>query len=575
MRIFTMNSRPARLTLTLAIAAGLGQAVTKGPDTGGYSGTDATVFSFTDISGAGGGAGVLAGIDDGTAVLTLPFAFRFYGQSYTLACVSSNGALYFISAASACNGLVDFANTDLTVAPPPGDLPAVLPFWTDLTFQVAGAGSVFYATLGTAGNRRFVVQWNNAYPQGSPNPVTFQVILFEANNNLLFQYQNVSLGSGNPSHNGARATIGVHNKGGKVSGQQISWSFDAPVVGDQTALLFIGGLPTATVAASAQGQYSDQVQLSATVSGAGVSGNVAFSVNGTSVGSAAVGSGGTATLPYAITLAAGMYPIAAQFTSSTGFLSSNGSSTLTVTREDAVVKPDASNPLTVTVSASGGTTGPFTLKAAITEANDDTTDGDTSKATPVTFVMTPLAGGAPISCAATTSGGGVGRALTATCAFNQVPVNVYQIAITVGGNFYTGSAQTTLAVVDPSLGFATGGGTLSHNSVSAQFQFDFKYQKDGSLQGSFAYSEPRPSGTVTLTGTAVASMSIVGNEAIIFGTATLNNTPGYAFRLTVLDNGQPAKDQVGLQVVAPDGSVRADLMFAPIALSGGNLQVHQ
>src|SRR5258706_5950516 len=60
----------------------------------------------------------------------------------------------------------------------------------------------------------------------------------------LFRSQNVSLGSGNPSHNGARATIGVHNKGGKVSGQQISWSFDAPVVSDQTALMFIGGLPT-------------------------------------------------------------------------------------------------------------------------------------------------------------------------------------------------------------------------------------------------------------------------------------------------------------------------------------------
>src|SRR5258706_7341826 len=159
----------------------------------------------------------------------------------------------------------------------------------------------------------------------------------------LFRSQNVSLGSGNPSHNGARATIGVHNKGGKVSGQQISWSFDAPVVSDQTALMFIGGLPTATAAASAQGQYSDQVQLSATVSGAGVSGNVAFSVNGTSVGSAAVGSGGTATLPYGITLAAGIYPITAQVTSSTGFVSRDCSSAMTVSRGHAVVEADATD----------------------------------------------------------------------------------------------------------------------------------------------------------------------------------------------------------------------------------------
>ena len=56
-------------------------AANKGPDSGGYSATDATVYSFIDISGPGGGASVLSNADDSTAALTLPFTFGFYGTN--------------------------------------------------------------------------------------------------------------------------------------------------------------------------------------------------------------------------------------------------------------------------------------------------------------------------------------------------------------------------------------------------------------------------------------------------------------------------------------------------------------
>ena len=233
-----------RLTRAVAVAliacvgsAGL-IATTKGPDAGGYSGTDATVYSFIDISGGAGGISVLAGTDDGTVPLTLPFAFQFYGQAYTQVCVSANGALYFITSDSACASIVDFANTDLSTVGPPGDRPAALPLWSDLTFQVVGAGAVFYQTIGSAPSRRFVVQWNNAYPQGSPDPVTFQVVLSESNGAVLFQYKTVGLGQGNPASNGAQATIGLRNAGAPANSQQIAWSFRVPVVADNTALLF-------------------------------------------------------------------------------------------------------------------------------------------------------------------------------------------------------------------------------------------------------------------------------------------------------------------------------------------------
>ena len=215
-------------------------ATTKGPDKGAYTGTDATTFSFVDISGGSGGIAVLSGTDDGTVPLALPFAFKFYGQTYPFVCVSSNGALYFAAADSDCTGILDFANTDLSSVTPPGDRPAVLPLWSDLTFQVNGAGAVFYQTLGAAGSRRFVVQWNEAFPQGSPDPVTFQVILGEAGSTVLFQYKTVNLGAGNAASNGAHATIGIRNTGALNTQQQIAWSFGAPVLADSTAILFSG-----------------------------------------------------------------------------------------------------------------------------------------------------------------------------------------------------------------------------------------------------------------------------------------------------------------------------------------------
>src|SRR5579859_8290416 len=100
-------------------------AATKGPDTGGYSATDATVYSFVDISGPGGGTSVLANVDDDTAALTMPFSFTFYGTSYTIICASSNGALYFVPNATACANVAvanDAFNTDLSVAGTPNDL---------------------------------------------------------------------------------------------------------------------------------------------------------------------------------------------------------------------------------------------------------------------------------------------------------------------------------------------------------------------------------------------------------------------------------------------------------------------
>jgi hypothetical protein len=226
--------RRAAIVLLVSASAPVIAAV-RGPDAAGYTATDATVFSFVDVSI--GGASVLAGTDDGTAPLTLPFAFTFYGQSYTQVCVSANGAIYFAPSAASCTGVNDFANIGLALTTP-NDWPAIFPYWTDLTFQTPGAGSVFYQTQGAAGSRRFVVQWNNAMPGSSSSPVTFQAILSEGTNAILFQYKTVTLGAGNPASNGAQATVGIRNSGGGASNRLIEWSVNAPVLRDGAAILF-------------------------------------------------------------------------------------------------------------------------------------------------------------------------------------------------------------------------------------------------------------------------------------------------------------------------------------------------
>jgi len=163
--------------------------------------------------------------------------------------VSANGALYFVASASSCNGFGDVANTDPSSTIVPGDLPAVLPYWSDLTFDQPGAGAVYYGTVGAAPSRRFVVQWNNAFPQGSPNPVTFQAVLTEGSNEVRFQYKNVALGPANPARNAGRATVGVRNTGAPANQQQIAWSYNVPVVAEEPALQF-STLPTAACVAS-------------------------------------------------------------------------------------------------------------------------------------------------------------------------------------------------------------------------------------------------------------------------------------------------------------------------------------
>src|SRR6516165_2813489 len=148
---------------------------------------------------------------------------------------------------------------------------------------------------------------------------------------------------------------------------------------------------------------------------------------------------------------------------------------------------------------------PVRLSTRLPSIRDHTDLGDIAKAVPVTFTLTPLAGGSTITKVATVSGSGAGP-LVGTVILTNVPVNVYDVSISIGGNYYTGSADTCLAVYDPSLGFVTGGGTVVHGGVVANFAFNAKYLKSGQMQGSLVYVEQRPSGQVVLKSNSMGAL---------------------------------------------------------------------
>jgi hypothetical protein len=200
-----------------------------GPDTYGYTATDNTPFAFEDISLTG--TSVLAGSDDGTISVPLGFSFNFYGTNYTTAGLSPNGLITF----GGVNG--QFGNIDITSDAPTFNLPSVAVLWDDWT---ASPGSVFYQTLGSAPSRRFIAQWNQVRHVGGlvASNVTFQVILYEANQCLKFQYVDVDVDPGVSGWSfGGGATVGIRDRFGNLNGRNLQWSFNQATLCNTQAIL--------------------------------------------------------------------------------------------------------------------------------------------------------------------------------------------------------------------------------------------------------------------------------------------------------------------------------------------------
>jgi subtilisin family serine protease len=183
-------------------------------DNYGYS-CRPTAFDYIDA-----GTVLPLGGDDASTQVDLPFPVALYGQTYRTAHVSTNGFLNFLAPDAT------FANGSIPSASPPNA--AVYPFWDDLF--VDDAASVRTELLGSAPNRRFVVEWDNAaFFADFSRRVSFEVVIAETGQ-LTFQYQDID---DDGREQGNSATIGIENAAGDDA---LQYSVNQPQIGNRTAI---------------------------------------------------------------------------------------------------------------------------------------------------------------------------------------------------------------------------------------------------------------------------------------------------------------------------------------------------
>jgi hypothetical protein len=188
--------------------------------------------AFIDISATG--TNLMLNDDDYT-VASIGFPFTFYGRTADSLTASNNGGILFDQVAGT-NGRAGY------VGPTPRTLPdrmmgaAILPYWEDLHQDyIDGIGNTFVETIGTAPNRKFVVEWFNLpvnFGTGLET-VTLEAILSEGSNAIDFVYADTTCGS-EICDDGAGATIGINED----ALHAILYSFKQPDVTSGTAIHF-------------------------------------------------------------------------------------------------------------------------------------------------------------------------------------------------------------------------------------------------------------------------------------------------------------------------------------------------
>jgi serine protease len=256
--------------------------------------------------------------DDSFATLAIGFPIQFFGQSYDLAYVSSNGFMQFGSS----SGVTALSNTAIPNSAVPNGI--VAPFWDDL-WPAASGGAVYAGVTGAAPNRTLHIEWHDVphFTFSTSGTVTFELSMKETGE-VSFQYLDTDFG--NPSWNvGASATAGLERVDG-LAGKQVS--FNQPQLTSGRAVSCTYGTPppppppppapTVTTTTLPAGQVG--IPYSAAVAATG------------------------GTPPYSWSVAAGTLPAGVDLDTNTGALTgtptADGSFSFTVQATDAVAQFD-------------------------------------------------------------------------------------------------------------------------------------------------------------------------------------------------------------------------------------------
>jgi subtilisin family serine protease len=292
-------------------------------------------------------------------------------------------------------------------------------------------------------------------------------------------------------------------------------------------------------------QYSDLVTLMATVSPASINsesptGTVVFELwegaSWTEVASATL-SGGTASEDVQVTSAAGTATYRAVFTSTNDNFagSTSDSEDLTVEHEDATITYHADNPAALQVSSAGGDLDAWALELLIEVQENEITaamaaPGDIGLAG-LSVTLVPVGPGSThiLVCSNEVTDTGYSAVNTFTCS-NSDPmvVNTYEVEVEVTGDYYTAPPHAdAFTVYDPSLGFATGGGTFELEGDKVNFGFVMRYNPAGKkLQGNLLLVRHHTDGTTSrLKSNALGDLALGSGSG--FGWASFDGRSTY------------------------------------------------
>ena len=174
------------------------------------------------------------------AIITSPFPLHVGGGSFTDVSISGMGTLSFI-------GGVSFESP----IPSSVTFPVIAPFWDFLNPSGSGAdNNVFWQVVGTAPNRKLVVEWRNVPywgAQDATDTVKFEVVFAEGSSNLIFNYADTVFGGANSANdNGATASVGVQ----VAAALGTQYSFNTPALTSKSSILWFPSDPVVQISAS-------------------------------------------------------------------------------------------------------------------------------------------------------------------------------------------------------------------------------------------------------------------------------------------------------------------------------------
>jgi hypothetical protein len=164
--------------------------------------------------------------DDTYTSVSLPFPVSLYGQSSSTVWVDTNGVVTLVEP----DGSSWNASPIPSAAEPNTPDAAVYPFWSDLV--VDSPASVLTGVVGSAPDRRFVVEWRNVRFWADPDRrVSFQVVFFETGA-IAVAWDDLD---GTFLERGGGAVVGIENADGT---EAVAFSQFHPVLTSGQGVLF-------------------------------------------------------------------------------------------------------------------------------------------------------------------------------------------------------------------------------------------------------------------------------------------------------------------------------------------------